>query len=114
MNFEDLRHEKTGQGVASITEFFTDLKFSNSDLHVGLVHTGCKPLMNHFAIFSPSFSRTKYLSFDVRELLGIQSIQIPLKGIDRVVFIKEELEERFDDDTELLLAIISSKSVSMR
>ncbi len=47
----------------------------------------------------------------MRELLGVQSIQIPLKGGDRLAFIVEELEEKFDDDTELLKAIVRSKSV---
>ncbi|MDA0146299.1 hypothetical protein OCT63_18920 [Vibrio sp. RW] len=55
ITFSELPHEQTGQGIASITEFFSNLQFSTNDLHVGLMHTGYKPLMNHFAVFSPAF-----------------------------------------------------------
>jgi len=110
ITFQELPHEQTGTGVASITEIFTGLHFSNENLHVGLMHTDYKPLINHAAIFSPSFSRTKYLSFDVRTLLGVKSAQIPLKGGERLGFIVDELEKKFDDDNGLLLSIIGTKT----
>jgi hypothetical protein len=110
MNFEGLQLEETGQGVASITDCYTDLQFSKDCLlHVGLMHTGVKPLMHHFAIFKPVYSTTKYLAFDVRQLFSLESSEIPLKGLERLAFITELLEERFSSDEELFLAIATSK-----
>lgn len=122
LRFEGMKHDTTGNGIASVSDVYGGLQFTpNDELCVGLMHTGTKPLEFYFAIFKPDYSTEKFIQFDIRELASktdltkpVGTFDIPLKAYDKLAFIVDTLENSFKSEHELLAAIVETKSEAIQ
>lgn len=113
---DSLHLEIVGKG-ADVSELYVELQLGGeASLCLGGLIVDClrrKALHYHFALFSPWFGDMKYLSFDVRELLGDQSIMLPTKMEARLKSVALLLESRFGSDEELLNGVLSTRTPAL-
>lgn len=106
-DFNTLPYTKDGEGVETsdiYLEFEGKLNLCIALLVAELPRK--KVLTYHYAVSSPEFGDYNIIQFDIRELLSVDDINLPVKGDKKLAKAAKEIGAKFDTDEEILAAII--------
>jgi hypothetical protein len=108
IDFKQIKYDKVGDGE-EISDEYEEIK---GELYLCLGQViaelpRTKLLKYHFGIFGAQFGDYNMIRFDIRQLLNVDDIPLPLKVKARLAHVVKLLSKEFESDIVLLESILS-------